>query len=99
MGGCPINVNYRYKADELVYLLDNADAEVVFYQACYAMRIPIRAVTKVKLLVQIDDGADSLTSAVDYERAIRDHAPLARQTQNPDATACLYRQYNWHVRA
>ncbi|MEC8058963.1 MAG: AMP-binding protein, partial [Pseudomonadota bacterium] len=39
VGGCPINVNYRYKADELVYLLDNADAEVVFYQACYAMRI------------------------------------------------------------
>ena len=26
IGGCPINVNYRYKADELVYLLDNADA-------------------------------------------------------------------------
>ena len=25
--GCPINVNYRYKADELVYLLDNWDAE------------------------------------------------------------------------
>jgi fatty-acyl-CoA synthase len=27
--GCPINVNYRYKSDELVYLLDNADAEAV----------------------------------------------------------------------
>ena len=37
--GCPVNVNYRYKADELVYLLDNADAEAVFYQGCYAERI------------------------------------------------------------
>ena len=93
VGGCPINVNYRYKADELVYLLDNADAEVVFYQACYAMRIwEIRErLPKVKLLVQIDDGTEALLKgAVDYERAIRDHAPLARQTQNPDATYMLY---------
>ena len=93
VGGCPINVNYRYKADELVYLLDNADAEVVFYQACYAMRIwEIRErLPKVKLLVQIDDGTEALLKgAVDYERAIRDHAPLARQTQNPEATYMLY---------
>ena len=39
MRGCPINVNYRYKADELVYLLDNADAEAVVFHASYAMRI------------------------------------------------------------
>ena len=39
IGGCPINVNYRYKADELVYLLENSDAEAIFFQACYAMRI------------------------------------------------------------
>ena len=91
VGGCPINVNYRYKADELVYLLDNADAEVVFYQACYAMRIwEIRErLPKVKLLVQIDDGTEALLKgAVDYERAIRDHAPLARQTQNPKLLIC-----------
>jgi len=37
--GCPINVNYRYKADELVYLLDNADVEAVVFQAAYAARI------------------------------------------------------------
>ena len=58
IGGCPINVNYRYTADELVYLLDNADAEAVFYQACYAMRIwEIKdKLPKVKLFVQVDDG-------------------------------------------
>ena len=32
--GVPINVNYRYKEDELVYLLDNSDAEAVFFQSC-----------------------------------------------------------------
>ena len=35
----PINVNYRYQEDELIYLLDNSDAEAIFYQACYANRI------------------------------------------------------------
>ena len=86
VGGCPINVNYRYKADELVYLLDNSDAEAVFFQSCYAMRIwEIRErLPKVKLLVQIDDGTEALLKgAVDYERAIRENPPLARRPQNP----------------
>ena len=37
--GVPINVNYRYKENELIYLLDNSDAEAVFFQGCYAERI------------------------------------------------------------
>lgn len=39
MRTCPINVNYRYTADELVYLLDNSDSEVLVYQGCYASRL------------------------------------------------------------
>ena len=34
IGGIPINVNYRYVEEELIYLLDNSDAEAVFYHAC-----------------------------------------------------------------
>jgi len=93
VGGCPINVNYRYKSDELVYLLDNSDAEAVFFQSCYAMRIwEIRErLPKVKLFVQIDDGTESLLKgAVDYERAIRTHQPLPRRTQNSDSVYMLY---------
>ena len=39
IGGIPINVNYRYVAEELIYLLDNSDSEAVFYHACYSSRI------------------------------------------------------------
>ena len=39
IGGVPINVNYRYVEEELIYLLDNSDAEAVFYHACYSSRI------------------------------------------------------------
>ena len=79
--GCPINVNYRYKADELVYLLDNADAEAVIYQACYAARIwEIRPrLPDVKVWMQIDDGTESLIAgAVDFERSIREATPAPR---------------------
>lgn len=93
LGGCPINVNYRYKADELVYLLDNSDAEAVFYQACYAMRIwEIKdRLSKVKLFVQVNDGTEALMDfAVDYERSIRDHDPLPPQDRDPGEIYMLY---------
>ncbi len=35
----PVNVNYRYREEELVYLLDNSDATVVVYQAEFAERV------------------------------------------------------------
>ncbi len=91
--GVPINVNYRYKADELVYLLDNADAEAVFYQACYAARIwEIRhRLPKVKLYVQVDDGTEALLAdAVDFERSIRDHAPMTRIERSSNEIYMLY---------
>ena len=79
--GCPINVNYRYKSDELVYLLDNADAEAVVFQSTYAMRIwEIREkLPSVKLWIQVDDGTESLLhGAIDFERSIRSATPAPR---------------------
>ena len=93
IGGCPINVNYRYKADELIYLLDNSDAEAVFFQGCYAARIwEIRSrLPKVKLFVQIDDGTESLLDeSIEYEKAIREATPLAASMQDPDDVYMLY---------
>lgn len=93
IGGCPINVNYRYKADELIYLLENSDAEAVFFQGCYAARIwEIRSrLPKVKLFVQIDNGTESLLDqAIEYERGIRDSPPLEPETHSPDDIYMLY---------
>lgn len=91
---CPINVNYRYKADELVYLLDNADCEALFFQSSYAMRIwEIRKkLPKVKLFVQIDDNTPEglLAEAVDYERAIRGASPQERIGRSSDDVYMLY---------
>lgn len=93
LGACPINVNYRYKADELVYLLDNADVEAVFYQACYAMRIwEVRErLPKVKAFIQVDDGTETLMPfALDYERSIREAQSAPRQIRDPNGVYMIY---------
>jgi acyl-CoA synthetase (AMP-forming)/AMP-acid ligase II len=91
--GCPVNVNYRYKAEELVYLLDNADAEAVVYQSTYAMRIwEIREkLPRVKLWLQVDDATESLLhGALDYERTLRQAEPAPRIARPADDVYMLY---------
>ena len=91
--GCPINVNYRYKSDELVYLLDNADVEIIVYQASYAMRIwEIRdRLPKLKACIQVDDGTESLLDgALDFERCIRNASPMPRIERDPNDVYMLY---------
>ncbi|MDG1034906.1 MAG: AMP-binding protein [Luminiphilus sp.] len=76
---CPVNVNYRYRSEELVYLLDNSDAEVVIYHASYAPRVrEIReSLPNIKLYIQVDDesGEPLLEGAIDYEAAMTSSAP------------------------
>jgi 3-oxocholest-4-en-26-oate---CoA ligase len=91
--GCPINVNYRYKADELVYLLDNADVEAIVYQGSYAMRIwEIRkALPKLKLLLQVNDQTEMLLEgALDYESAIARSNPMPRIERDAGDVYMLY---------
>ena len=96
IGGCPINVNYRYKADELVYLLENSDAEALVFQGGYAMRIwEVRErLPKVKAFIQVADGSAEmlLQFAQDYERVVRDQPPLPRNAL-PLADATPYMLY------
>ena len=70
----PINVNYRYQEDELIYLLDNSDAEAIFYQACYAERIKAikDKLPKIKAYIQVMDGSEDLLEGSDeYSKIIQ----------------------------
>jgi fatty-acyl-CoA synthase len=90
---CPINANYRYTADELIYLLDNADCEGVIFQGSFADRIEaIRArLPRLKLLIQVRDGDEPLLEgALDYEQAIAGAAPMARIARSEDEVYMLY---------
>ena len=91
----PFNINYRYVDDELLYLLDDADAVALVYHARYAptlTRIRDR-LPRLRLLVQVEDGtgAPLLPGALDYETALADASPAGPPlTPSPDDLYILY---------
>jgi fatty-acyl-CoA synthase len=71
-GLAPINTNYRYLEDELVYLWDNGDVVSVVFHGTFSERIEgIRdRVPRVKLWLWVDDGSSPCPDwATPYEPA------------------------------
>jgi acyl-CoA synthetase (AMP-forming)/AMP-acid ligase II len=70
----PVNVNYRYVEEELVYLLRDAGARGIVYHAEFAPKLEkIRPeLPELELLVQVADesGHPLLPGAIDYEEAL-----------------------------
>jgi fatty-acyl-CoA synthase len=72
-GLVPVNTNYRYMDDELVYLWDNADAVAVVFHGAFAERIDgLRdRVGSVKTWLWVDDGSGPCPSwATSYDDAV-----------------------------
>jgi fatty-acyl-CoA synthase len=93
MRGVPINVNYRYLEDELVYLLNNADAEALFFHASFADRIATirNKIPNIKFFVQVNDGSgESLEGAVEYETLITQNDPMKRINRSGADIYMLY---------
>jgi 3-oxocholest-4-en-26-oate---CoA ligase len=68
----PVNTNYRYGDEELVYLWDNADAVAVVFQGMFSERIAgLRdRVPRVQTWIWIDDGSGPCPDwAVPYDEA------------------------------
>jgi acyl-CoA synthetase (AMP-forming)/AMP-acid ligase II len=77
-GLVPVNTNYRYVADELVYLFDNADAEAVVFHASFTPTVEqIRgALPRVKLWIAVaEPGAPAPEFAADYETIVARPSP------------------------
>ena len=71
VGLVPINTNYRYADDELVYLWDNADTVTVVFHGTFVDRIEgIRHRVGVRSWLWVDDGTASCPEwATPYEEA------------------------------
>jgi acyl-CoA synthetase (AMP-forming)/AMP-acid ligase II len=72
-GLVPVNTNYRYVDDELVYLWDNADAVAVVFHGAFTERIEgLRdRVPAVRVWLWVDDGSSPCpTWATPYEEAV-----------------------------
>jgi acyl-CoA synthetase (AMP-forming)/AMP-acid ligase II len=71
-GLAPVNTNYRYADDELLYLWDNADAVAVVFHGAFTDRVEVLRgkLPKVKGWLWVDDGSGPRPHwAIDYETA------------------------------
>ncbi len=88
----PVNVNYRYLEEELVYLLDNSDAEALLFHGSLSPQVAkiVGRAPKLKLLIQVDDGAPLIEGAVEYEAMLAAHEPMERIERSGDDYYFLY---------
>ena len=75
----PVNVNYRYTASELRYVLADSRSRVVIYHAAFAPTLAevLADLPDVEVLLQVadDSGNELLPGALDYEAALANGSP------------------------
>jgi acyl-CoA synthetase (AMP-forming)/AMP-acid ligase II len=91
----PFNVNYRYVAEEMAYVFNDARPKAILYQARFAPLLA-EVLTRVEapvLLLQVDDGTGTplLPDALDYEAALAGSDPARPGVQtSADDIYCMY---------
>lgn len=91
----PINVNYRYVEQELVYLLRDASARAILYEGRFAPRLGkiLPELPELEFLLQIDDGSGEplLPGALAYENALAQASAERPELEwSPDDLYILY---------
>src|SRR3954447_8134308 len=89
----PINVNYRYVEDELRYLLADANARAVIFNAEFATKLAaIRDdLPQLDTFVAVDKLNDNAVDAFEYEALLAQHEPgRGFAPHSPDDLYVLY---------
>ncbi len=88
----PVNVNYRYVADEVAYILDNADAEVIVFHGSLGDRLAgaTDRLPHLKLLLQVDDGSPLVAGAQWYHEFLDAADPAPRIERSGEDYLFLY---------
>ena len=80
----PVNINYRYVAEELSYVLNDSGAKAILYHGRYADTLSevLPKVPSLELLLRVDDGSgdELLPGALDYEEALASADPSHART-------------------
>ena len=88
------NVNHRYMADELAYLLTDSAAKVVFVNSMYAPNLAevLPQLPKIELIVQVRDDSNNelLEGATFYDDFIRNQIPRELDDCSEDDLYVLY---------
>ena len=90
----PFNVNYRYVDEELIYLLNDADAKALVFHSSLADRVAAirNRVPTLELLLQVqNDNRPLLEEAVDFEAALAASCSDAPEVEwSPDDLYIIY---------
>ena len=93
----PINVNYRYLADELRYILDDSKSEALVFERSFAPIVAavIADLPRLRQLIVLEDGSDQpldgLPGVVRYEDALADASPERVDIErSPDDLYIMY---------
>lgn len=88
----PININYRYVDDELVYLLEDSDAEALIFHASLGQTVGRVAgrVPTLKLLAEVHDGPSNCAGAQPYEDLLARSKPAPRIARHDDDEIMIY---------
>lgn len=89
----PINVNYRYLDDELVYLLENSDSKALVFHTSLAERVArvVPRLPDLRLLIAVDDGGEDVVGgALPFEDVIAANDPAPRITRDESDYYMLY---------
>jgi 3-oxocholest-4-en-26-oate---CoA ligase len=88
----PVNVNYRYRQEELSYLFENSDSVAVVFEGAFADNIaPLRArLPKLTTYVQLDDGSPLAPWAASYDDIVSAKADTYRTERSGDDLLFIY---------
>ena len=92
----PVNVNYRYQAEELRYLLDNSDAEMLVVHEDFAPLLDevLPDLPQVVGVLVVEETGEydiaSIASAAPYEATAETDRPAVEAKRSPDDLLLLY---------
>ena len=76
-----VNINYRYKANEIAHVVNDSNAAALFFHSSFASVVAqaLPLMPSISLLVQVDDGAETslLEGAAAYDSLIESYAPMS----------------------
>jgi len=89
-----VNINYRYVAEELRYVLVDSGARAILYHGAFAptLREVLPSLAEPPLLLQVDDDTRTplLPGAIAYETALASADPRPPEALSPDDLYILY---------
>ena len=75
----PFNINYRYTADEIFYILADAEAEALVFHSSLSEAVAsvLPRLPALKLAIAVDDGSPHPSGAIALEDLLQRHGPMA----------------------